>query len=477
MRENFRRGIRKQLCVAPTGAGKTTIAALMIDGAVRKERRVWFVAHRKELILQCSRRLDGQGVDHGIVQADHPRRDPSKSVQVVSVHTVTRKGRLGRLPAPDLIFVDEAHRSLAESYVKVMDAYPEAAVVGLTATPWRLDGKPLGDRYDELVLVARPLELIEQGFLLAPRIFAPDPPDLTSVRKSRGDFNNAQLADRMNQATVTGDIVRHYQQLVAPSPNPTSVLFAVNVEHSRALVAKFREAGVAAEHLDAKTPPEERERILRDLASGELRVVCNCEILTEGWDLPSLGAVILARPTKSVALYLQMAGRGMRTHEGKESWLLLDHAGCVREHMPPQVDRDYSLTRPATVADEETGGPAAVVCAGCKAVYAAVLGVCPECGLERPRPMEVFGGGREVNSVDGELRERTVEELLEQSIAKFRKIPWSKRRAKLVELLEQAREQKRSESWAFGKFKREFGLWPPGKMRDQARERLERGNA
>ena len=369
LRQNFARGVRRQLLVAPTGAGKTTIAAIMIDAARRKQKRIWFLAHRKELIDQCSARLDDHGVDHGVIQSGHYRLKPWLAVQIVSVQTVVRKGRLQSLEAPDLIIVDEAHRAAAKSYLDVFAAYPDAAVIGLTATPWRLDGKPLGDRFDDLVLVAKPQELIDLGFLLSPRVFAPHVPDLAGIKKSGSDYQKSALADRVNNATITGDIVTHYQRLIEPTANPCAVAFAVNVAHSMAIRDKFCEAGISAAHLDAQTHPRERNAILADLKRGTLRVVCNCEILTEGWDLPELGGVILARPTKSVALYLQMAGRGMRPFEGKTGWILLDHAGCVYEHGFPQDDREYSLDQPAKrqkrEQDDEDNPGAITICEEC----------------------------------------------------------------------------------------------------------------
>ncbi len=466
LRENFSKGIRRQLLVAPTGAGKTTIAAIMIDGARRKQKRIWFLAHRKELIDQCSTRLDDHEVDHGVIRSGHPRLKPWLPVQVVSVATVVRGDRLGKLEAPDLIIVDEAHRAMAKTYVEVFDAYPDAAVIGLTATPWRLDGKPLGDRFDELVLVAKPQELIDLGFLLTPRVFAPHIPDLRGVRRVKGDYQRGALADRMNTATLTGDIVKHYLERVAPTPTPCAAAFAVNVAHSEAIRDKFLDAGVAAAHLDAKTPPRERNQILADLKAGTLRVVTNCEILTEGWDLPSLGGVILARPTQSVALALQMMGRGMRPFEGKTGWVLLDHAGCVFEHGFPQDDREYSLEKPAKrekkPRDDEDDPGSVTVCEECFCAYLSKLRECPACGHVR----EVSRGA--IEEVDGTLVELTPEQLRKEELRQFKSTPWNERRNALAHLYVESIERDHKPNWACFKFKDRFVLWPPEKMRKEA---------
>lgn len=468
LRQNFASGIQRQLLVAPTGAGKTTIAAIVIDGVIRKKKKAWFLAHRRELIDQCSERLDDHRIHHGVIQGKHPRFKPWLPVQVVSVMTALKRLQATSESPPDLIIVDEAHRSLAESYVVILEAFPNAIVIGLTATPWRLDGKPLGDRYDKLVLVATPQELIDLGFLLAPRVFAPNVPDLSGVRKMGGDYKNDDLADRMKTATIVGDIVTHWKDRVQASGNPQTVLFAVNKAHSMILRDRFRDEGIAATHIDESTKASERKHVKQDLSSGQVQVVCNCQILTEGWDMPSLGAVVLARPTKSVALFLQMAGRGMRTHNGKTGWLLMDHAGSVLEHGFPQSDREYSLDKVAvTQKGKEESGPAVTVCEDCFAIYASRIRVCPSCGHER----KVQERSIEEDS-DAELAELTPKQLEDMKRKKARKIPWVARVARLTDLYEEAEEKEYRKGWANHQFKSIVGVWPPEKMRVQAADRL-----
>lgn len=471
LRANFARGTRRQLLVAPTGAGKTTIAAIVIDGAIRKQKRAWFLAHRRELINQCSARLDDHGIPHGVIQGTHPRFRPWLPVQVVSVHTIVRGRRLEAADAPDLIIVDEAHRSLAQSYLTVIERFPDAAVIGLTATPWRLDGKPLGDRYEELVVVATPRELIDLGYLLAPRVFAPNKPDLSGVKKVGGDYKNDQLADRMKTATIVGDVVRHWRTHIESSPNPLTVLFAVNKAHSLMMRDRFREEGIAAAHIDESSTVRERDEILRDLASGTIKVVCNCQILTEGWDLPQLGCVELLRPTKSLALYLQMAGRGMRTHVDKSGWTLMDHAGCVLEHDFPQAEREYSLERPATKpkGEKSESGPPVTVCEICFAIFESALRACPACGHERTVEERKIKEDK-----DGKLAEMTPDMLAKMRRKAARKIPWAKRERHLLDLMVEADRHNYKPGWAMFRFKEEIGQWPPKAMEKAARVRAER---
>jgi superfamily II DNA or RNA helicase len=190
----------------------------------------------------------------------------------------------------------------------VINAYPEAKIIGMTATPCRRDGRGLGNVFTDLVLAPGVEELIEQKHLVGTRVFSWDV-DLKGVRTSKGDYVESELEARMNTDKLVGDIISHHQRL---AKGRKTVLFASGVGHSIHLAREFQAAGVRAEHLDGSTPIEERESILRRLSSGDLEVVSNCMVLTEGWDQPDVSCLVLARPTKSLGLYLQMAGRRLR---------------------------------------------------------------------------------------------------------------------------------------------------------------------
>ncbi len=394
-------GHRRIVLVAPTGAGKTTIAAEAIRRVTARGQYVVFLAHRTELIDQASARLDGLGIPHGIVQGDHPRFAPHLPVQVASVPTVAR--RKMRFPA-GIIFIDEAHRTNSRSYLEILERSPDTFVIGLTATPIRTDGKGLGDVYSHLVEGATPAELIEQEFLLKPRIFAPERPDLSGVHSSRGDWDQHELELAMDQAKLIGNVVEHWGKLIGRGLR--TVLFATSVPHSHHLVNALAGAGARVAHLDAKTPANERKGILARLAAGELDIVSNVGILTEGWDLPKLVGAILARPTQSLALYLQMVGRIMRTDPDKDGAILLDHAGNVYRHGFPWDPRTWSLepTR------EKAQGEAPVkTCLQCYAVVPAGCTICPECGAgfapaEREEPTEEPGELIEVQDIPAVAR-------------------------------------------------------------------------
>ena len=346
VRRALRGGTRRVLIALPTGGGKTVIAAHVIERGVSMAKRVLFIAHRRELIHQCYRKLLEAGIperDVGVLMAGDSRRRPGASVQVASIDTLRHRAK----PLADLVIVDEAHRALAKSYRDVAAAYPDAVHLGLSATPYRADGQGLGDAYDDLVIVSTPAQLIAEGFLVEPRVFTVRPselPDLSGVRTRRGDYDERALALAVDRQPLVGNIVEHWLRL---ADGRRTVAFAVSVEHSRHIAERFREAGVAAEHLDGTTTPLERDAILRRLERGETRVVSNCGVLCEGWDQPSVKCCILARPTKSVGLYLQQAGRILRPWRDPNgdavSAVVLDHAGCAATHGLPQDERELSL--------------------------------------------------------------------------------------------------------------------------------------
>lgn len=400
IREAFRSGKRKIVLVAPTGSGKTFMASEIIDGAVAKGNRVLFLAHRKELIEQCSATLDEISVDHGVIKGNHWRKRPDLPVQVASVQTLISKrkckvckdlpddgptcimckgSRKVRRPMPDaqIVIVDETHRCLAPTYQEVLTEYPDALVLGLTATPWRLDRRGLGRMYDHMVVTVQVQELVDTGFLLPLMVYAPDLPDLSGVRTQRGDYDTAAVSQIMGSDKLVGNIVDHWIRL---GEGRRTVVFASNVENSEDLVRRFGEAGVVAEHLDGTTKESERDAILARLADGTTRVVCNVDVLCEGYDLPALGCVVLARPTKSLTRYLQQIGRVMRPYGDQTYAVVLDHAGCAHEHGLPTDPRRWSLEdRPNKKRGERINGLPCVVCEKCGALRPMHVTSCPSC--------------------------------------------------------------------------------------------------
>lgn len=382
-RDRLRAGAQHCLIILPTGGGKTVVASDIINRAVQRESRVLFVAHRRELILQTSDKLTRFGVRHGIIMGSE-RRALQHLVQVASVQTLALRRDL--LTHVDLIFFDEAHHAAAGSYVKLLEQFPKARVVGLTATPWRLDGRGLADIFDSHVIARTPKQLKDEGWLVPVGGWEFEAIDTSKARVQGGDFKTADLTAEAAKPRVVGDIVEEW---VRYGEGARTIVFAISIEVSKLLVEKFRAAGVAAEHLDGEMGKGDRDAVLARLRSGQTRVVCNCNVLTEGFDCPELEVCVLARPTLSTSLYLQMVGRVLRPAPGKVTARIHDHAGCLAAHGHPYANRDYS---PATSSKgdrkdiENPKGAKRSVCASCKSVR--VLYPCDNCGYQ-PTPQEL----------------------------------------------------------------------------------------
>jgi DNA repair protein RadD len=316
--ERIAAGVKRIIIVAPTGSGKTTIAAWIIMRAFGRGQRVLFCAHRRELISQSYNRLMQIGIPKemlSIMMSTDKRGRPGAPVTVASVDTLRNRDN----PPADIVFVDECHRALAPTYRNISRHYSQAIHLGLTATPYRADGKGLKDAYDELLVVSSPQELIDHGYLVCPRVFAAKAPELAGIKIKQGDYDASALADAVDTKILIGNIVEHWQRLAS---GLRTVAFATSVQHSRNIAAQFVEHGIKAEHLDGTTPTDERDAILGRLDSGETLVVSNCGVLGEGWDQPSCKCAILARPTKSTGLYLQQAGRILRPWQGQVAIIL-----------------------------------------------------------------------------------------------------------------------------------------------------------
>jgi DNA repair protein RadD len=444
-------GKRRILVVAPCGAGKTIIAVEIIRRATG--RRALFLIHRRELTLQSARKLHAAGVDYGIVQAGFPTRLGDR-IQVASISTLHARAirtSTMELPAADLIVVDEAHHCRARTWRRLIEPYPAATIIGLTGTPCRGDGRGLGNIFDELTEVATVAELIAGKFLVPARVFAPVRPDLTGIRIERGDYAEGQLAARMNTSPLVGDIIEHWHKLSERRP---TVVFAVNVAHSLHLRDEFRRSGVLAEHVDGSTPVEERDAILASLAAGKIKIVTNCQVLTEGWDCPEVSCIVLARPTKSLGLYRQMTGRTLRPAPGKIDSLVLDHAGAVFQHgfvddpIVWTLHEDQRAENKAHNARGQYKAPALTTCPECSAVRFEGQ-PCPVCHwrpVTKPQHVDIADG--QLGPVD---RNRSIGKPSGDERLNFYR-----------QLLYIARERGYKDGWAWHKTKEKFGIAPSG---------------
>jgi superfamily II DNA or RNA helicase len=377
-RNQLRAGKKRVLVICPTGGGKTVVAAEIIRSADAKGSRTLFLAHRRELIAQTVDKLHRFGVTPGVIQAGFPMA-LHRSAQVASVQTLIRRPEV--LSRVDLIFIDEAHHALGgNTYGKLLDRYPGALVVGLTATPWRLDGRGLADVFDGHVIVSTPRQLRDEGFLVPVGGWQYEAIDVESARVKLGDYSMADLQASATSKRIVGNIVSEW---LLHAAGKRTVLFATSVNHSLLMVGSFRNEGVPAEHIDGEMPAEERDAVLHRLRTGQTLVVCNCNVLTEGFDCPELEVCILARPTLSTSLYLQMVGRVLRPAAGKTMARLHDHAGCLETHGHPYAERDYSpeLSSRGDKPKKSEGKMPEKKCAACKSVISRwpcdACGYCP----------------------------------------------------------------------------------------------------
>lgn len=379
-------GYRAPILCAPTGAGKTFTAAEIIKSAISKGNRVWFLAHLREILDDTSRRLDVAGIKHGFIMAGKPR-NLHEYVQIVSVQTATRR----QFPIkPGLIIIDECHLAVANTYKKVIEAAGSPPILGLTGSPCRLDGRGLGELFDQIIPTCSTGDLIAQGMLAPIRYYAPSKPDLEGIRMRAGDYALDQLEEAVTRSRITGDAVNHYRRMC---DGKRAVVFCVSVKHAEHVADQFRAAGCQAVAISGSSTSAERTRALTGLRSGEIQVVCNAQLWVAGVDVPEIECVILLRPTKSLTFYLQSIGRGLRTAPGKEACVVLDHAGCIFEHGPPDMAREWSLD--AKPRRTKQAAPAVRECPSCFAAHEPAS-VCPLCGhvytkQERSGPEQVEG--------------------------------------------------------------------------------------
>lgn len=390
IRAAFSLGVRRPLLVAPTGAGKTVIFCHIAQAASALGNRVTILVHRQELVDQTSRALDANGVPHGIIAGG---RTDSRAhlVQVASVQTLAR--RLHKYETPQIVIVDEAHHAIAGTWRSVLQHYASARVLGVTATPLRLDGKGLDSVFDKLILGPKVGELIEQGFLSRPQYWSKPLMDASNARITMGDYVIEDLNAMLTDA-IMGDAVTEYKRRADGLP---AIAFCPSVNRAQAVAAAFRSAGYCWATIDGTLDKGVRRELVEMLGDGRLHGLSACEIVSEGFDLPVVTAAILLRPTASLSMHLQQIGRVLRTHATKARAIIIDHAGNLHKHGAAEDEREWSLS-----ARKKKKGKTEAAMKDCPSCYCCVaLGclICPECG-HRFKTEE-----RKVSEIDGDLVE------------------------------------------------------------------------
>lgn len=377
----IRAGEKRILTFAPTGAGKTIISAQIIQHITQKQKKVLFLVHRDILVAQTYEKLQKFGLTCGFIKSGwEENRD--ELIQIASVQTLGFREWWHTLKT-DVVMLDEAHITGFSTIVKRMmsEIFPDSIYIGLTATPFRLSKKEgIGDVFEALVCAPMPNDLINQGYLVKPSYHGVTEADLKNVPTKNGEFDKAKLAIACNQPELIEQIVQEYIRL---AKGRRAIAFAVDVAHSKNIAAAFNGVGIKAGHVDGTTPIKERNRIYAQLAKGEIMVLSSCMALTEGFDVPSVNAVLLCRPTQSLALYLQMIGRGLRLSPETEKidCLVIDQSGNVGRHgfvedlknvsLEEGEDGNSSGMAPTKTCPLEEGG--------CGKIIYAFYQKCPSC--------------------------------------------------------------------------------------------------
>ena len=415
IRAALRKGHKSILGVASPAFGKTVVAGHIIGEARKKsDATAWFLVHRKNLLRQTSKSFWSAHIEHGLITSGKTRS--KMPVQVGTIGSVY--SRRETLIPPSILFVDEAHLSKGNMFETVINWCREAGsiVIGLTGTPERLDQKSLGDVFEVMVEARSTAWLIEQGRLSNYIMYSSAmAPNLEGVKSSGGDYNHQQLAEVMDDGALMGDAVSHWKKY---ANGLRTVVYCVNVKHSKHTAMAFNESGVPAIHVDADTTEAELKEACEGIASGKYLVITNCSLIVEGFDLSAqvgkditLECCILLRPTQSVARYLQMIFRALRKKDNPA--IVLDHARCAAKHGLPDDEREWSLDgkkkRKRNASDDEPD-VRIQACKHCFFIFKPGPDHCPNC----KKPVDKMPP-REIRQVDGELERIDVTALRKQA--------------------------------------------------------------
>jgi superfamily II DNA or RNA helicase len=402
IRQSFQNGVQSVILCSPTGSGKTVTFADICRDTVKNGFRVLVVVDRKELTDQSVAKLTEYGLKPEVITGGKKWINYSARCYVATVQTLKRRN----FPFVDLVVIDEAHKQIFDDVVREYLS-KGANIIGATATPIRKgrNMEQLGNLYKELIQSVEIADLISDGYLSPARTYG-SLIDVKGVQLSGGDYKADQLFDVYDKPFLYDGLIEHWNKF---ANGKKTIVFNINVEHSLKTRNAFRSAGISCEHVDGNTPKAERERILRDFKFGRFDVLCNVEILTTGYDEPSIGCVVVNRRTKSVPLWLQMCGRGSRIFKNKSEFIILDMGGNVVELGFWERRRNFSLwhaIKGSGVAPQkqcpdpfvehfEDGSfkeytrdeltPEKRKKHGCGSFVHASAPVCPDCGFEFPK--------------------------------------------------------------------------------------------
>lgn len=450
LRDTIRSGKKRPLMVLPTGGGKSHIFGQVISNVLENDKKVLWLVHRRNLVYQMKGILETHFDIHpGIIMAGVDS-DTDNPVQLCTIQTYHRRLKIADSPFnrffinADVLLLDEAHRSVSKTYQDIIENYPDKIIMGCTATAMRADQKGLGEVYDSIVDIVGVKSLTDQGYLSPARYFVPAEIDLDGVKMSMGDYQQAALEKKINKTKLIGDIVENWLKYGEGRP---TIVFCVNVKHSISICEAFQKAGVNSEHLDARSSDDERDEAFSAMERGDITVLCNVALYQEGLDVPAVSCIVMARPTKSMGLYRQCIGRGLRVEKGKEDCMVFDHGNVVEEHGFVDEEIEWSLDGKERAWNKKRPEieKKPVKCRVCNLVFEGA-NICPDCGS----PVKTFG--KKVETVDAELKE----------IDGKRKASTAEKRV-FYGMLEYERKMRNyNEGWTSHKYRAKYGVWPKG---------------
>lgn len=361
----WKRGYKRPCAVMPCGAGKSLVAAEIAKRTAANKKDVLFLVHRQELCDQINNTFIKYGVD-----MDH--------CAVGMVQTISR--RLDKMSPPALIITDENHHCLAASYKKIYDHFSNVYCVGFTATPIRLNGGGLGEVNDILISGLSVRELIARDCLSDFDYYAPPVADLSGLKTRAGEYSAEDIEKALNKPKIYGSVISYYRQL---ADGRQAICYCAGIESSKAAARMFELEGIPAAHIDGDTPKNKRAEIINKFRDGKLKILCNVDLISEGFDVPDCSAVILLRPTKSLTLYIQQSMRCMRYKPGKRA-VIIDHVGNVHRFGLPDQEFEWSLEpRPERKKEKSDEELKIRQCPQCFFTH-AFAGICPNCGYTYP---------------------------------------------------------------------------------------------
>ena len=448
IRSEIQKGNRRVLLVLPTGSGKSHTMGDIAKKAIDKSHKILALMHRRQLVTQLLQRFEECGVNSAMIMSGE-EHNLDCNAQIATCQTYTRRLKLKKdnnnfFIDAAIVFIDEAHHALSNTYQNILSNYNEKIVIGVTATPILASGVGMGNYFDAIVQPVSIKELIDQKHLVPGVYYGPSSPDLSKIKTVVGDYEKKGLDEVVNQPRIIGDVVKNWLKIAG---GLSTMVFSVNVNHSKALCKEFNDNGITAEHLDAHSIDEEREDALRRFRNGDTQVLLNVALFTEGTDIPEIECIVLARPTKSLGLHLQMIGRGARPNKGKDSFTVIDHGGNVNRLGYYEDEIEWLLTEKEIGFKKKEVRKKEKKIRTCEECHAQFTGpTCPICSKT------ILGYGKMIEAEEAKLIALS---------KKKKKEPTTEEKIKFYGMLEYHRKEKKYvNGWTAIQFNKKYKEWP-----------------